>query len=79
LELEQPGSRHVSRPERWFDNSIVSLRASAYRVRLVGLLWLSRLHNRHELASRDGRLLDDARGRNPQAIRCEVAKPFWRE
>jgi uncharacterized protein YjiS (DUF1127 family) len=40
-------------------------------------LWLHRLQMRRELAQLDSRQLDDC-GLDPDALRREVLKPFWR-
>ncbi len=42
------------------------------------LLWLRRLHFRHELANLDAEQIKDA-GFDPDRIRAEAAKPFWRK
>jgi uncharacterized protein YjiS (DUF1127 family) len=79
LEPQPPGNRPVGRPERWFDKlNRAAADVGVPRAARVPLLWLRRLRNRRELASLDVARLQDV-GLSEQAIRREVAKPFWQE
>jgi uncharacterized protein YjiS (DUF1127 family) len=79
LEPQPLSNRHIGRPERWFDKlDRVAADVGVPRAARVPLLWFRRVHNRRELASLDAARLQDV-GLSEQAIRREVAKPFWQE
>jgi uncharacterized protein YjiS (DUF1127 family) len=79
LEPQQSSNCHIGRPERWFDKlDRAAADVGVPRAARVPFLWLRRLYNRRELARLDAGRLRDV-GLSPQAIRREIAKPFWQE
>ena len=78
--LAQPrAERQTPRPRPCLD-TLYRLAAAAGIAWAAGLplMWLRRLQSRHELARLNAAQLRDV-GLDPDVIRREAAKPFWRE
>ena len=78
-EAQPRAVRQVRRPGPCFDrlDQIAAAAGIAWAARLP-LIWLRRLRNRHELARLDEAQLRDV-GLNPEVVRREATKPFWKE